>query len=153
MSNSLTSENVDLTLSPWEKWLLNNELQERHNIIHPAILKMRSMSSLEKAKMKSERVTTVDGSVRHDLYSFSMVYKLIIFEIVCQNSVQDSLFSLFRVSLTHFVNRDIHQWWDHGPHFKIRILLLKSPWCRADSTTTELYRKNGLFTIKRKIML
>ena len=75
MSNSLTSENVDLNLSPWEKWLLSNELQKRHNIIHPAILKMRSMSQLEKEKMKSERVTTVDGNVRHNLFSFSRAYK------------------------------------------------------------------------------
>ena len=75
MSNQLLSENVDLNLSAWEKWLLNNELQKRHNIIHPAILKMRSMSSLEKEKMKSERLTKVDGSVRHDLFSFSLAYK------------------------------------------------------------------------------
>lgn len=75
MANSLRSETVDLTLSPMEKWLLNNELQKRHNIIHPAILKMRSMSSLGKEKMKSERVSTDDGNVRHYLFSFSMAYK------------------------------------------------------------------------------
>ena len=92
MSNSLTSENDDLSLSPWEKWLLNNEFQKRHNIIHPAILRMKSMSSLEKEKMKSEKVTTV--RVRHDLFTFSRVKDRKLFS---KNSVLDSLYSFLEI--------------------------------------------------------